>query len=75
MSKVLEDQQKLIEMKKRAERANNLVIFGLVESNTHSVREVVSYLFNTKLGQPDVHIASATRLGKFEQNRGKPRTV
>ena len=75
VSKVLEDQQKLIEMKERAERANNVVIFGLAESNTHSVSEEVSDLFNTKLGQPDVHIASARRLGKLEQNRGKPRPV
>ena len=75
VSKVLEDQQNLIEMKERAERANNVVIFGLAESNTHSVSEEVSDLFNTKHGQPDVHIASARRLGKFEQNRDNPRPV
>ena len=78
VSKALKDQQKLIETKERAERANNVVIFGLTEvteRSTHSVKEEISDLFNTKLGQPEVQIVSARRLGRLEQIRSKPRPV
>ena len=48
---------------------------NITERSTHSVKEEISDLFNTKLGQPEVQIVSARRLGRLEQIRSKPRPV
>jgi len=70
----LQNQQKLLEMKERENRANNLVITGIQESSSEAenTMDVVTTFLSNKLGLTDITIAKTRRLGKKQAQRTRP---
>jgi len=70
----LQNQQKLLEMKERENRANNLVITGIQESSSEAenTMDVVTTFLSNKLGLTDITIAKTRRLGKKQAQTTRP---
>ena len=77
ISATLSNQQKLLELTERSNRAKNVVIMGLDEPvGEEIVNERVASLFAEKLGLSNISIASSKRLGKRSVPHGsRPRPV
>ena len=77
ISATLSNQQKLLELTERSNRAKNVVIMGLDEPvGEEIVNERVASLFAEKLGLSNISIASSKRLGKRSVPYGsRPRPV
>ena len=77
ISATLSNQQKLLELTERSNRAKNVVIMGLDEPvGEEVVNERVASLFAEKLGLSNISIASSKRLGKRSVPHGsRPRPV
>ena len=74
----VQNHQKLLEIKERADRASNLVIVGLKESSTEeNSSTAVKDLLREKLDIASVSIIQARRLGKIQQtsNNNKHRPI
>ena len=73
MSKSLQAQQQVLEMKDRAARALNIVITGLNETNEkEDTSKTVQDLFASKLEASSVGITQTKRLGKHNVTRPRP---
>ena len=77
ISATLSNQQKLLELTERSNRAKNVVIMGLDEPEGEEiVNERVASLFAEKLGLSNISIPSSKRLGKRSVPHGtRPRPV
>lgn len=73
----LSNQQKLLELTERANRAKNIVIVGLDEPDgEENVNERIASLFAEKLELSNISITSSKRLGKKVAPRGsRPRPI
>jgi len=74
LTRTITKQQKIIEMNEREKREKNVIITGVHENQHENTARVVRELIQTKL-EENVDVSVCKRLGKYEQNRFRPRPI
>ena len=72
LSKMVESQQKVIELQEREGRKENVAIIGLKEEREEDSAATVKDFLKKELDLDDVHITKAFRLGKGRSSGDRP---
>ena len=76
ITEVMNTQQRVLELKEREKRANNLVVVGLDEDEENEdTPTLLSEFLCTKMELTSVNITQARRLGKKARENNKPRPI
>ena len=76
ISATVSNQQKMLEMSERTNKANNLVITGVKESEgNEDTGAVEAEIFESKMGMNSIPITQAHRLGRKMISRTNPRPI
>ena len=68
--------QRVLELKERANRANNIVITGIQEAlPNEDTPTIVSEFLNSRMGITSIKISQARRLGRSQLSTHKPRPI
>jgi hypothetical protein len=76
LADTVNNHQNVLELKERANRANNIVITGLQEAQPNEdTSTIVSEFLNSKMGISTVKISHARRLGRRQQPSHRSRPI
>ena len=76
LTDTIDSQQKILELKERERRANNLVLVGLDEKEgNEDTLTLVGEFLSTKMELTSVNITQARRLGRIARGANKPRPI